>query len=138
MNQAAFLAGKARTLYEYAGLEWNVVTAPYRVYCLSQLQNRFQKLGSEDQKLCGEFLGQSAVEILKEKLQCQEGFRHVSASDLSGLGQDGTVARLWQKKDATETFVGNVLRTRETQSVAECKQDKVWLPLYFRQHRAGR
>lgn len=138
-NQKAFQSGAATTRYKLGALDWEVLTAPYRVYCLTQLQARFQALSGDDQQKCGEFLGHDAVEILSQPVDCPPEMQNVTASRPAQGSGDEAVGRLWQSGRASmESLIENLARKKKSRAVAEKKKEGTsWLPIYFRRYRAN-
>jgi glutathione S-transferase len=137
-NQKAFLSGTESTKYKMGGLDWEVPTAPYRVYCLTQLQQRYQSLTQQEQQQCRGFLGDKAIEILSRPVECPSEMLNVSASSPFNTNPDEPVGRLWQTKTGfmdrlMELGVGQA----KSKAVAEIKREGTsWLPIYFRHNRA--
>lgn len=138
-NQKAFEAGEATTHYVLGDLKWEVKTAPYRVYCLAQLQQRFQALNDENRQKCHHLLGENAVEILSRPVYCPPEMRNVTASQPAKGVPEQVVGRLWQSKgDVIEGLMEFLVRNRKTQAQQEIKREgSSWLPVYFRRYRAA-
>ncbi|MEP4484787.1 MAG: glutathione S-transferase family protein [Halioglobus sp.] len=137
-NQKAFLAGAKTTTYTLHSLEWEVTTAPYRVYCLSQLQQRYQTLSAEDQQLVSGLLGHESTTILSQPVNCPAQMQNVSAAQPVQKTSKGTVGRQWEIED---NFFDNIskrrLRGKSSGSVPEKKGIGTgWLPIYFKRYRA--
>ncbi len=136
-NREAFRAGEDRTSYTLDGLEWDVVTAPYRVYCLAQLQQRYQALGADEQKKCEVFLGDEAISILNGDVFCPPAMQNVSAAAPAKLNGDQIVSRHWQKKSRFGQYVEASRLKKKSLRVPEVKEEGTdWLPIYFKHHRA--
>lgn len=136
-NRQAFQAGEERTQYAVGGLDWDVVTAPYRVYCLAQLQQRFQALSSEQQQRCSEFVGEEATAVLSYEIFCPAEMQNVTAARPAKLAGDELVSRHWQKKSWFERYLESSRMNNPSRRLPEIKQEGTdWLPIYFNHHRA--
>lgn len=137
-NQKAFLRGDRFTHYTLGGLQWKVRTAPYRVYCLAQLQTRFQQLSAVDQAACAAVMGEAASAILAAPAQYPPGMQAISASEpLKGDDQQ-LLTRLWQEDNTPlEKLLESRLKRQPSKAKVEIKRDGTsWLPSYFRRYRA--
>ena len=65
-NADAADRGDKNVRHKAQGVEWTVPTAPYRVYCLSELSRHFQALGPDDQQQVRVLIGRGA-DILAEE-----------------------------------------------------------------------
>lgn len=65
-NAAAADQGDKNVRHKAQGVEWIVPTAPYRVYCLSELRRHFQALGSDDQQQIRAMIGRGADVLAEE------------------------------------------------------------------------
>lgn len=65
-NADAAERGDKNVRHEAQGVEWSLPTAPYRVYCLSELRRQFQVLGPDDQGQVRTLIGQGA-DLLAEQ-----------------------------------------------------------------------
>lgn len=65
-NAAAADRGDKIVRHRAQGVEWNVPTAPYRAYCLSELSRHFQALGAEDQQKIRALIGRGADVLAEE------------------------------------------------------------------------
>lgn len=137
-NQKAFQADSATTKYQLGGLDWEVVTAPYRVFCLIELQKRYQALNEQDKLACRDFLGTQATEILSQAIDCPPEMQDVTAAKPMRVAGPEPVARLWQqKKTLWERATSNMARNRPSRARPELKREGTnWLPGYFRRYRA--
>ena len=136
-NRDAFLAKEETTRYTLDGLEWEVVTAPYRVYCLAQLQERFQGLSDADRARAETFLGSTATSMLAGDIQCPAEMRHVTAENPIDLYTEEAVSRMWKPKSLFERFLESSRANRTSNAKPELKAEgEDWLPIYFRHHRA--
>lgn len=135
-NQRAYESGSALTRYRLGNLDWEAATAPYRVYCLSQLQRRYQALDESERQQCRDFLGDAAIEVLSQAINCPPQMQNVTAARPSD--SDRPVHRLWQAKTtALETLSENIVRKRQSKATPELKREgTAWLPIYFRRYRA--
>ncbi|MFK8048790.1 MAG: glutathione S-transferase N-terminal domain-containing protein [Halioglobus sp.] len=137
-NQLAFQSAAKTTKYQLNGLDWEVSTAPYRVYCLTQLQQRYQGLSDEAQKKAADFLGESATEILGRPINCPAQMKNVTASEPAKGLHGKPHGRHWQTSDSlfdklTEDWNGR----RTSLAVPEVKRTGTsWLPIYFKRFRA--
>ena len=59
-NSDAAERGAKDVQHKAQGVEWSVPTAPYRVYCLSELSSKFQALKDEDQQKIRGLIGRGA------------------------------------------------------------------------------
>lgn len=137
-NQKAFQSGAETTKYKQHGVDWEEHTAPYRVYCLSQLQQRYQALSEDDQKKASDFMGARAIEILSQPINCPPHMQNVTAREPAKKGNDRPLGRHWE---TGRTFVdkhGDDWNARRTsKSVPEVKRPGTsWLPIYFQRFRA--
>jgi glutathione S-transferase len=136
-NKNAYKAKKAETTYDLGGLKWHVVTSPYRVYCLAQLQTRYQALTAEQQVKCAELLGDGAVQILDSEIYCPDSMKGVTAANPAVEKDSAVVSRHWQKKSKFETYLEASRSKNKSQRIAEKKGEGAgWLPIYFNHHRA--
>lgn len=137
-NRKAFQSGHAITGYRLGDLDWEVKTAPYRVYCLAQLQQRFQALSAADQRKCRDLLGDDAMDILSADIICPPEMQSVSASQPAKTGSAQVVGRLWQSGAGTlERIMEYLVRNRKTRVSPETKREGTdWLPVYFKRYRA--
>lgn len=136
-NRNAYYAGNDRTQYVVNGLEWDVVTAPYRVFCLAQLQEDFQRLNEGDKQRAREFLGVDAACILESEIRCPDEMKQVAALNPGTVGSDEPVSRLWRPKSLGEKFLESFRARRPSGARPELKvEGGDWLPIYFRHHRA--
>lgn len=136
-NRQAFQAGEERTQYTQGGLNWDVVTAPYRVYCLAQLQQRYQALSADEQKKCAEFVGEDAISILGDEIFCPPEMQNVTAAKPAKLAGDEVVSRHWQKKSWFENYLESSRMDSKSKRLPELKEEGTdWLPIYFKHHRA--
>lgn len=136
-NRHAFQAGEQRTQYALNGLTWDVVTAPYRVYCLAQLQERYQALNADEQVRCRDFLGEEAIAILGDEVFCPSEMQNVTAAMPAKMVEDEVVARHWQKKSRFEKYLESSRAKNPSQRLPEIKEEGTnWLPIYFKHHRA--
>jgi glutathione S-transferase len=136
-NRNAFLEGEDTTSYKVDGLEWTVMTAPYRVYCLAEIQKRFQILSDEHKAQARLFLGDAAADILQAEIICPEEMKSVTAHRPARLHSDETVSRLWSKKSRFEKLLQNSRANRPVNVTPELKAEGTdWLPIYFKHHRA--
>ncbi len=136
-NREAYKADAPRTLYTLNGLEWDVVTAPYRVYCLAQLQERYQVLTEEERNKCRDLLGDGAVDILAGEIFCPPAMQNITAAEPAKLVEDGVLSRHWQLKSPFEKFLESSRAKNPTKRGPETKEvGSDWLPIYFKHHRA--
>jgi glutathione S-transferase len=138
-NQKAYQSGTATTKYKLHDLDWEVATAPYRVYCLTRLQERYQALGKEDQHKVSGFLGENAVGILGQPVNCPPQMQNVTAGQPGKNSEEKQLGRLWQS-DSTfvEKLTNYVARRKPSKSVPEIKRvGTSWLPIYFKRYRSG-
>ena len=136
-NKKAFQAGAERTQYTQGGLNWDVVTAPYRVYCLAQLQQRYQALSADEQLKCDAFLQDEAISILGGDIFCPPAMQNVTAAKPAQLDGDGVVSRHWQKKSRFEKYLESSRMNSPSKRLPEIKEEGTdWLPIYFKHHRA--
>lgn len=136
-NREAFRAGAERTQYTLGSLNWDVVTAPYRVYCLAQLQQRYQALNIEQQLRCSELVGEDANAILCGEIFCPPEMQNVTAAMPAKLAGDEVVSRHWQKKSWFERYLESSRMNNPSQRRPEIKEEGTdWLPIYFNHHRA--
>jgi hypothetical protein len=136
-NREAYKADAPRTLYTLGGLEWDVVTAPYRVYCLAQLQERYQALTEEDHNTCRDLLGDAAVDILAGEIFCPPAMQNVTAAEPAKLVEEGVVSRHWQPKSRFAKYLESSRAETPSQRKPEAKEvGSDWLPIYFKHHRA--
>lgn len=141
-NQKAFLKQELDTSYHLGGLQWTVRTAPYRVFCLAQLQERFQKLNIDEQAQCHLVIGDEASRILTQPLQCPDSFRKIRANKpIAGVPKDGEVtSRLWfEKRRAIDRFWDFMApKSKPATASPEMKDaENGWLPIYFEKYRAA-
>lgn len=138
VNQTAFQSGNARTQYRLGDVEWEVATAPYRVYCLTQLQQRFQALPDADRQRASELFGKTATEILAQPVHCPAEMANVTASQPIKSSDGKALGRLWQSKSHPfERWGDNMIRRKTPQSKPESKGvGSGWLPIYFQRFRA--
>lgn len=135
-NCDAYYAEEKSTQYRIEGLEWDVATAPYRVFCLAELQCQFQALTETDKDRCTELLGTESTEILGGDIRRPAHMGEVSAAHAVG-SEDGVVSRLWSKASPLEAMLDKLRSGRHSKAVPELKREgSDWLPIYFRHHRA--
>jgi glutathione S-transferase len=137
-NQKAHQSGTATTKYKLHGLDWEVATAPYRAYCLTRLQERFQALSEEDQPKVAGFLGENAVDILGQPAYCPPEMQNVTARQPAKSSEKKPLGRLWQ---SDSTFVERLTdfwaRRKPSKAVPESKRmGSSWLSIYFKRYRA--
>lgn len=136
-NKKAFQADEWRTRYEQDGLSWDVLTAPYRVYCLAQIQHRFQQLTKDDQIAAEEFIGTKGAKILSEEIFCPPEMQNVTASSPARTAENEVLSRHWQKKKGIQKYLESSRAKTPTQSEPVLKGEGTdWLPIYFEHHRA--
>ncbi|BFM18324.1 hypothetical protein R50073_45070 [Maricurvus nonylphenolicus] len=137
-NQKAFSRDDKSTSYALGGLQWQVKTAPYRVYCLAQLQTKFQRLSVADQAACESLLGRQAISILTAQPQYPAGMEQITASQPLKGDDKQLLTRLWQDDNTpVEKLFENRLKRRPSKAAVEIKrQGTSWLPHYFRRYRA--
>jgi glutathione S-transferase len=136
-NREAFYAGKDLTRYTVDGLDWEVVTAPYRVYCLSQLQKQYQGLSAADRDRAVEFLGAPIGSFLDGEIRCPEEMQEVTATNPGTMYSGKAVSRLWRKKSWAEDLLESARANRKSVAEPELKvEGGDWLPIYFNHHRA--
>ena len=136
-NKKAFQAGEWRTQYEQDNLSWDVLTSPYRVYCLAQIQQRFQLLTKEDQTKADAFLGRKAATILRDDIFCPPEMQNVTAANPVKMKENEVVSRHWQKKRGIHKYLEGSRAKNESQSEPVLKGEGTdWLPIYFEHHRA--
>lgn len=137
-NQKAYQSGTETTKYKLGGLDWEVSTAPYRVYCLSQLQHRYQALSENDQVKASEFLGKNATVILRQPIVCPPNMQNVTARMPAKSGHNRPLGRHWQTTDSIfDKLTGYLNGRNASMSVPEVKRTGTsWLPNYFKRFRA--
>ena len=137
-NQKAFQSGAGTTKYKLNNLDWEVATAPYRVYCLTQLQQRYQALSEEDRHKASGFLGEVAIGILSQAVNCPPQMQNVTASQPAKNKLDKPLGRLWQSDSLfIEKLTDYITRRKASKAVPESKKAGTsWLPIYFRRFRA--
>lgn len=137
-NQKAYQSGAETTTYRLGDLDWKVQTAPYRVYCLVQLQKRFQSLSAKEQQECQALFGDRAVDILGQVVNCPPEMADVSASRPALSDLNAPVGRLWQtRNDVIENLMEYTVRNKQIQAFPDIKREGTsWLPEYFRRYRA--
>lgn len=137
-NATVYVANNSTTGYHLDGLDWEVTTAPYRVYCLVHLQKRFQALSKADQQRCRELIGDTGTDVLENLIDCPEEFRDVSAAQSYRPHEGASLGRLWQKeKTFLENWATDYVVAKPTKAVVETKRAGTdWLPIYFRKYRA--
>jgi len=60
-NVDAAECGDKIVRHKAQGVEWSVPTAPYRVYCLSELSREYQSLNEKEQQQVGELIGRGTA-----------------------------------------------------------------------------
>ncbi len=136
-NRDAYLSGSDVTQYNIDGLDWEVVTAPYRVYCLTQLQERYQKLSGADQTRAKEFLGDRVASMLAEQVICPDEIKNINALNLADRHPEDVVSRLWRQKSPWERWLERARPAKRPNAMPEIKTEgSDWLPIYFKHHRA--
>jgi len=136
-NRQAFQTGEKHTQYTLNGLRWDVVTAPYRVYCLAQLQQRYQALSDDEQVRCRDFLGEEAISILGAEIFCPPEMQNVTSAKPAQMVEDEVVSRHWQRKSRFERYLESSRVKNKSQRLPESKEEGTdWLPIYFKHHRA--
>lgn len=138
-NQEAFQSDEGSTRYHLHGLEWKVKTAPYRVYCLSQLQQRYQALTPDDQHRVATYLGEDAKKILGQTVRCPAYMQQITASRPAQNNGKTPLSRQWHSTGFTiDKLNEDVNLRRQSKAVPEAKRSGTsWLPIYFRRYRAG-
>ena len=137
-NQKAFQSSTSTTKYKLNNLDWEVATAPYRVYCLTQLQQRYQALSEEDRQKAAGFLGEGAIGILSQPVNCPPEMQNVTASQPAKNGLDVPLGRLWQSDSIfIERLTNSISRRKTSKALPETKRAGTsWLPIYFKRFRA--
>lgn len=136
-NKRAFQASEKRTQYILNETTWDVVTAPYRVYCLAQLQQRYQALSADDKLRCQNFFGEEAIVVLSDAVFCPPEMQNITAAKPAKMADEEVVSRHWQKKSWFEKYLESSRASNKSQRSPEIKEEGTnWLPIYFKHHRA--
>ncbi|WOJ95126.1 glutathione S-transferase family protein [Congregibacter variabilis] len=137
-NQKAYQCEATTTRYRLGGLDWEVSTAPYRVYCLSQLQQRYQSLSKQNQQKAAGLIGDGASEILAQKIECPPHMQNVNAKEPARIDSDRPLGRHWESSGTFfDQFADNWNARKTSKSLPEVKRPGTsWLPIYFKRFRA--